>query len=194
MGRIEAFASHESLGVLRGFDEVIRLRAVVSKSLATVVDEEASVPNELRIALASSDTIIDEAPALFDWVETHSRAEAFDFARRWARTLSDLMTTNRAVHDVSGDRFVLSNESIDHQKPMKRSEPQAAADKRDALRTLIAPWDAAYLPPWGKSDASLDAILDQRDYEDPLRWLESVAELALIEWDNETGSPRLRDR
>jgi hypothetical protein len=176
--RIESFAAAESLAAFHGLAELVKLRAVVSPRLCAVLDAQARLDRELPRALDASNTI-ELAPELFVWSDKRTRAEVFDVARRWIQTLENQLRETRAIHDVSGDRFVSPDEPLGSARPPHRAEPSRPDDRREALRELIAPWDSAWSPPWDKGADSLDALLERRDWEDPLEWLHAVAERAL---------------
>jgi hypothetical protein len=188
--RIDAFAQHESLVTFHGVDEIIKLRAVMSPRLAARVDDAAKVDDLLRVGWLASNRI-DKASELFAWVDAQPRAEVFGVARRWVCMLDEELRAGHALHDVDGDRFVAIGEALERVPLCRRPEPSRPTERRGALRALIAPWDAAYRPPW-RTEGNLDRLLDHRDWEDPLEWLESVVEIAIVEWDEETALSCLR--
>lgn len=191
--RLASGAARRVLGSMFAVNELIKARTVASAILSETLDHEAHLPDPFRRTLVKSSPF-ETDPGLVEWVEGRSTDEIFDLASRWVQALVELLGAHRAVHDVGGDRFVLHGETIDETRHALRSEPAPPADQRAALRAIIAPWDDAFRPPWGKEEESLDALLDQRDHDDPLHWLTSVAERTLVVWDEgATGIPRLRN-
>jgi hypothetical protein len=187
--RIEALAPRNTFPAAIGLQELCRARAVVSRRLRSQLDDATQTDAELRRRLDAS-TVHDQA-LLVDWAETRTRFECFDVARRWVNALDEALRQRRAVHDIGDDLFVAATEPVSTAIPARRPEPASPTDRRLPLHHLIEHWNAGFSPPWNEHATRVERLMEHRDWEDPLTWLESVVEVAVVEWDDD-GNTRVR--
>lgn len=133
-------------------EAVDRCRAVISERLLRDVDLLARRPAD-----GASSTTGD--------------GDRATTALRWFDALDAVFATDRVVHDLSGDRFVLRGERTTKPRLRLRQLPAPPLPPPSGLGARIGRWSKR---------ASIDATLADLDREEPLTWLVTVAEAAVF--------------
>ena len=105
---------------------------------------------------------------------------------RWFFALDELRASNRVVHDLSRDRFLLRGERTTAREVRRRPLPRPPRDVADNLRSLVRRWR--------RKDPVNATTVAGLDEQDALSWLETVAEMAVfLGIDQATGRARIRE-
>jgi hypothetical protein len=85
-----------------------------------------------------------------------------------------MLRSGQASHDMGNDLFVeaAENRAVAQLKP--RAEPGLPTDRRQVLLSLLRRLFGSS----GEDGGLIEPLVAQRDWEDPLEWLHSVAQLS----------------
>ncbi len=151
-------------------------RNVLSPLLRARVDEAAGLKPVLKEPTIDrlpwqTEELADET--LFAEIDDGPDPSAEDPVATWFAVVERMMSSREIVHDLGADRFVLAGEPLTPRSCEPRDPPPMPRARPASLQAVLDAWHQR-AEAWAEP-VSVGAL----DFEDPMLWLTSAAELTL---------------